>query len=192
MSRQTWVETLAASVAAGTAVANNTETILIPNYTLPANYLQDGRAIRITASGAYGTHSATMDQYMALRWGGVAGTVISKTALNMLTASMGGGASMTANWWMQAIIQTRSNGSSGTLFTNGLVTYSSATLATGGTIANYGLTVPLVSGASGGTTPVVATVDLTADTALSFTVKWNTTNAANSIRCDQYLIETLN
>ena len=193
MSRQYWSETLAWATAAGTAVANNTETILIPNVTIPANYLQDGRAIRITASGAYGTHSATMDQYIAIRWGGVAGTVISKTALNMLTASMGGGASMTANWWLEAIIQTRSNGSSGTLFTNGIVNYYSAALATGGTIANYGLSVPLVSGASGGTTPVVsAAVDLTADTALSLCVKWNTTNAANSIRCDMYHLEGMN
>ena len=192
MSRQFWSETVTWATAAGTAVANNTETILIPNTTIPANFLQDGRCLRFTASGAYGTHSATMDQYIALRWGGVAGTVISKTALNMLTASMGGGASMTANWYLEGIIQTRSNGSSGTLFTNGLVTYNSATLATGGTIANYGMTVPLVSGASGGTTPVVATVDLTADTALSLTVKWNTTNAANSIRCDLFHIEALN
>lgn len=193
MSRQFWSETIAWATAAGTAVATSaTETILIPNVTIPANFLQDGRALRITASGAYGTHSATMDQYIALRWGGVSGTVISKTALNMLTASMGGGASMTANWYLEAIIQTRSNGATGTLFTNGFVTYSSATLATGGTIANYGLTVPLVSGASGGTTPVVATVDLTADTALSLTVKWNTSNAANSIRCDMYHIEAMN
>jgi len=192
MSRQYWSETLAWATAAGTAVATSTETILIPNVTIPANLLQDGRAIRMTASGAYGTHSATMDQYIAIRWGAIGGTVIAKTALNMLTASMGGGASMTANWYLEAIIQTRSNGSTGTLFTNGLVTYSSATLATGGTIANYGIVVPLVSGASGGTTPVVATVDLTADTALTLSVKWNTTNAANSIRCDMYHLEALN
>jgi hypothetical protein len=133
-----------------------------------------------------------MDQYIALRWGGVSGTVISRTALNMLTASFGGGASMTANWNLEAVIQTRSNGATGTLFTNGIAKYFSATLATGGTIANYGMLVPLVSGTSGGTTPVVATVDLTADTALSLTVKWNTTNAANSIRCDMFHIEALN
>jgi len=192
MSRQSWSEAIAWATSAGTAVANNTETILIPNVVIPANYLQDGRALRISATGAYGTHSTTMDLALSFRWGGVAGTVIAKSAQAMLTASMGGGASMTAMWEAEAIIQVRSNGSSGTLFTNGAATFHSATLATGGTIANYGMRFPIVSGASGGTTPVVATVDLTADTALSFTVKWNTTNAANSIRCDTYHIEALN
>lgn len=129
---------------------------------------------------------------LALRWGGVAGTVISKSAVNVLTVSTGGGASMTALWTMEAIIQTRSNGSSGTLMTNGQAIFYTSTLATGGTVTNYGMPVPLASGATGGTTPVVATVDLTADTALSVTALWAGNNAANSIQGLQYLLEALN
>lgn len=193
MSRQFWSETMAWATASGTAIANSgTETIIFPNVTIPANYLQDGRVLRLRAFGAYGTFSSTTGFTMALRWGGVAGTVISKSAVNVLTVSFGGGASMTAGWNMEAYIQTRSNGSSGTLMTNGEATFHSATLATGGTLANYGMPVPLISGATGGSTPVVATVDLTADTALSLTGLWATANAANSIQGLQYTIETMN
>lgn len=129
---------------------------------------------------------------LALRWGGVAGTVISKSAVNVLTVSTGGGASMTAVWTMEAIIQTRSNGSSGTLMTNGQAIFYTSTLATGGTVTNYGMPVPLASGTTGGTTPVVATVDLTADTALSVTALWAGNNAANSIQGLTYHAEALN
>jgi hypothetical protein len=51
---------------------------------------------------------------------------------------------------------------------------------------------PFVSGSTGGTTPAVATIDLTADTALSLTALWGTNNAANSIQGHNYQIVSLN
>jgi hypothetical protein len=192
MSRQFWNETLTWATAAGTAVANTTtETILFPNVTIPANYLQDGRCLRLRAFGAHGT-TGTPTIIFSLRWGGVAGTVISKSTTVTTTSGVGGGASMTAPWSFEAIIQTRSNGSSGTLMTNGEVILYTSTAATAGTVTNYGLPIPLCSGSTGGTTPVAVTCDLTADTALSLTVTWGTANAANSIRGDTYTIEALN
>lgn len=192
MSRQFWEETLAWATASGTAIATSTtETILFPNVTIPANYLQDGRALRLRAFGAYGT-TATPTLVFALRWGGVAGTVIAKSAAVTTTSAVGGGASMTAPWSFEAIIQTRSNGSSGTLMSNGEVILYTSTAGTAGTVTNYGMPLPLASGSTGGTTPVVATVDLTADTALSFTALWGTSNAANSIQGLQFYIEALN
>lgn len=192
MSRQFWSETLTWATASGTAIAaSTTETILFPNVTIPANYLQDGRCLRLRAFGAYGT-TATPALTIALRWGGVSGTVISKSAANVMTSGVGGGASMTATWNLEIIIQTRSNGSSGTLMSNGTVDIFTSTLGTAGTVTNYGMTMPIVSGTTGGTTPVVATVDLTADTALSLTALWGTNNAANSIQGLNYSIEALN
>jgi hypothetical protein len=192
VSRQFWSETLAWAVTTGTAIANSiTETILYPNVTIPANYLQDGRAVRVSMFGSYGT-TATPTLTFAVRWGGVAGTVIAKTAAATLTSAVGGGASMTAAWEFEVIIQTRTNGSSGTLMTNGRVTLHTSTAPTAGTVTNYGMTIPLVSGTTGGTTPVVATVDLTADTALSFTALWGTQNAANSIQALNFWLESLN
>jgi hypothetical protein len=185
MSRQFWGEAVQWATAAGAAVANTTsETILFPNVTIPANYLQDGRVLRIRISGAYGTTSTPTITFRA-RWGGVAGTVLAASGAYTTGSGVGGGASMTALMTMDLIIQVRSNGASGTLFTNG-----EAVLFTTGTAA--GADIPIASGSTGGTTPVAVTADLTADTALSITLQWGTANAANSIRGDQYIIEALN
>lgn len=75
---------------------------------------------------------------------------------------------------------------------NGIVTLFTSTGMTAGTVTNYGQPLPLVSGSTGGTTPATATCDLTADTALSFTVTWGTANSANSIQTTQYYLEALN
>lgn len=194
MSRQFWSETVAWATASGTTVASTaSETILVPNTTIPANFLQDGRALRLRAWGQYGT-TATPSCVISLRWGGVSGTILGKTGLNVLTSGVGGGASMTANWSFEAIIQTRSNGSSGTLWTMGDITWYTSTLTTAGTVTQYGMPVALISGATGapGTAAAVSTVDLTADTALSLTALWSASNAANSIKCDILTIEALN
>lgn len=192
MSRQFWQETLAWATSSGTAVANSTtETILVPNVTIPANFMQDGRALRIKAFGGYGT-TATPTLIFSLRWGGVAGTVMAKQAANVTTSGVGGGASMTAMWELEMLIQTRSNGSAGTVMSNGSSILYTSTLVTAGTVTNYGQPAPIVSGSTGGTTPAVATCDLTADTALALTVTWGTANAANSIQCHNYYIESLN
>lgn len=192
MSRQFWGETLAWATAAGTAIASSTtETILFPNVTIPANYMQDGRVLLLKATGAYGT-TATPTLTFSLRWGGVGGTVIAKTGAAVTTSGTGGGASMTALWTFWALIQVRSNGSAGTLFSNGELNLYTSTVGTAGTVTNYGMPVVLASGATGGTTPVAVACDLTADTALSLTALWGTNNAANSIRGDQYIIFALN
>jgi hypothetical protein len=192
MSRQFWSETLTWATASATAIANSvTETILFPNVTIPANYLQDGRALRLRAFFAYGTTS-TPTLVFTIRWGGVAGTILSKTAANVMTSAVGGGASMTAMGDLEAVIQTRANGSSGSLMTNGIVTYYTSTLGTAGTVTNYGMVMPIASGSTGGTTPVAVTVDLTADTALSLTATWGTQNSANSVQGLQYTIEAMN
>lgn len=192
MSRQFWSEALAWAVSAGTAIASSTtETILFPNITIPANYLQDGRVFRLKAFGAYGTTS-TPTLIFSIRWGGVSGTVLSKSSTITTTSGTGSGASMTALWSLEAIIQVRTNGSSGTLFTNGEVILYNSANPTSGTVTNYGLPAVLASGSTGGTTPVAVTADLTADTALSLTATWGTSNSANSIRGDIYTLESLN
>jgi hypothetical protein len=193
MSRQFWSETINWQTSSPTAIANSTtETVLFPNYTIPSNYLQDGRVIRVRALGAYGTFSTQGNWTFRLRWGGVAGTVLASSGAVVPTASFGGGASMTALWSIEAFIQTRSNGSSGTLMTNGDGLLYSATVPTGGTITNYGMPFQIVSGSTGGSTPVAVTADLTADTALSLTIAMSSANAANSIQGLNYTLEAMN
>lgn len=192
MSRQYWGEQISWAVASGTAIANSvTETILFPNVTIPANYLQDGRTLRIVVYGSYGT-TATPTLQLRIRYGGVSGTVIGATGLITTTSGVGGGASMLAMFSIEAVIQTRSNGSAGTLMTNGNVITHTDTPLTAGTVTNYGQPSPIASGSTGGDTPVAVAVDLTADTALSITAQWGTSNAANSIQGLNYTIESLN
>lgn len=192
MSRQFWSETLSWATSSATAIANTTtETILFNDVTIPANYMQDGRCLRLRGFFAYGT-TATPTLIFSLRWGGVAGTVLAKQAANITTSGTGGGASMTALGEFEVIIQTRSNGSSGTLMTNGTSTLYTSTLLTAGTVTNYGQVAPIASGSTGGTTPVAVTADLTADKALSITATWGTANAANSVQGLNYTIESLN
>ena len=192
MSRQYWSETLAVATGAGTALANSVvETTLVSNFVVPANFMQDGRLVRMRAFGAYGT-TGTPALTMALRWGGVTGTVIAKTGASVLTSAVGGGASMTATWSLEAYLQTRSNGATGTIFSMGEVVFYTSTLGTAGTVTNYGMPVPLVSGATGGSTPVVATCDFTADQPLALTGLWGTANAANSIQLTMFSFEAMN
>ena len=192
MSRQSWSETLFWATGSGTAVnTTTTETILFPNVTIPANYMADGRCLRLRAFGAYGTTS-TPTLVFSVRWGGVGGTVLATQAANVTTSGVGSGASMTACWNLEVLIQTRSNGAAGTLMTNGYSMLSTSTLLTAGTVTNYGQMSPITSGSTGGTTPVAVTADLTADTALALTVDWGTSNAANNIQGLQYTVESLN
>lgn len=168
---------------------------MFPNVTIPANYLQDGRALRLRAFGAFGTvvtNNPTIQ--FTIRWGGVSGTVLSKSAaLLTSTTALGGGASMTAMWDLEAYIQTRANGSSGSLMTNGQGRLYSGATPTYNTVAAYGMPFVIASGSTGGSTPVAVTADLTADTALALTVVWTTAaNAANSIQGLNYTIESLN
>ena len=188
MSRQFWEETLSWATANGTAVANTaTETILFPNVTIPANYLQDGRALRVIAHGQWGnTVTIASTLTFRLRWGGVAGTVICASPAVITPAT----ATTAAIWSLEAIIQTRSNGSTGTVFTMGTLRLYEDAAATFGTVLNYGVIQPM--GSAGVTSPAAVTVDLTADTALSLTVAWDETGAANTITGHIYTIESLN
>ena len=187
MSKQFWSETIAWATASGTAVnTTTTETILFPNVTIPANYMQDGRGLRIRANGQHSTAgSSTVTLVFTLRWGGVAGTVITKTAA--ITQLI----SLTAAFWdLDIVVQTRSNGATGTLIGGGTARVFGATAPTIGSATGAPAIAPFTAG--GQITPAVATVDLTADTALSLTVTHGASSASNTVTGLQYTIETLN
>lgn len=192
MGRQFFNDTQFWATASGTAIANSSaETIMIPNQTIPANFLQDGRVMRARGFGAYGT-TATPSMVISVRLGGVGGTVLAKQAANVATSGVGGGASMTALFEFEYYIQTRSNGSTGTLMTMGSSIFYTSTLLTAGTVTNYGQPAPIASGSTGGTTPVAVTADLTIDNALATTFTWGAANSANSIQLTNFTLESLN
>ncbi|MEW6511893.1 MAG: hypothetical protein AB1428_13155 [Bacteroidota bacterium] len=175
MSRQFWMEPLAWATASGTAIANTaTETIIFPNVTIPANYLQDGRFLNLRLQGQHST-TATPTLIFRVRWGGVAGTLI------CLSPTFTTGSGVTANLWeVDVIIQTRLNGSSGTVVAIGCATVQGASVPS------------QLMCVGGGATPAATTVDLTADTALSVTAQWGTASASNTLTGWNYQVLSSN
>lgn len=188
MSRQYWSELISWATADGTAVnTTTTETIIFPNVTIPANYMQDGRVLRLTARGRWGNVVTAQPTFTwAIRWGGVTGTVLATSGAIVTSTT----AITAGQWKKEAILQTRSNGSTGTIFTQGTISMFTATVATFGTVANYGLVQPM--GSAGVATPAAVTVDLTTDTALAITIDFSASDAANAVTGHIYLLESLN
>jgi hypothetical protein len=177
MSRQFWQELLAWATTDGTAVANTTtETIIFPNVTVPANYMQDGRALRLEAFGRLST-TGTPTITFALRWGGVGGTLLATTE-----AITNGSGVTNVNWHIRAILQTRTNGATGSLFVTGVAYVHTAA----GTVAVN------VFGVSGFDAPAAVTVNLTTDQALSLTAAWSAASASNTLTGHNYIVESMN
>lgn len=177
MSRQFWTETLAWAVADGTAVANTTtEALIYPGVDVPANYMQDGRALRLTAFGKLST-TGTPTITFTIRWGGLSGTVLAIS--EAITCATG---SANVAWSVSAIIQTRTNGSSGALLVMGhvAVNLTASTLTTS------------VFGVSGFDAPAPVTVDLTAAAALALTADWSAASASNTLTGMMFGLESLN
>lgn len=178
MSRQYWSETLGWSTNDGGAVANTvTETIIVPNVTIPGNYLQDGRTLRAKVFGKYST-TGTPTLTFKVRWGGTSGTVIATTAAITTPSSV-----TNALFDIELLITTRSNGSAGTVMANGEVTLHTGTA---GSPTDAALT------AGGQTAPATVSLDLTADTAFTITATWGTASASNTLTSLNYVIESLN
>lgn len=185
MSRQFWSETVAVATASGVAVANSTaETILFPNVTIPANYMQDGRCLRLRVFGQY-SNTGTPTMIFGVRWGGVAGTLLCKTAACTTPSGV-----TAATYDLDVLLQTRSNGATGTIMANGTARVFAAVAGTVASATGEGLVTPMTNG--GVVTPATATVDLTNDTALSVTATWSAASASNTTTALNYVIESLN
>jgi hypothetical protein len=181
MGRQYFVEPLWFLDADGIAVANTTtETIIFPDQTILANYLQYGRHLLIRAKGKYSTlGSGTVTLVFQLRWGGVAGTVLAKTPTITTLVSM-----TNAYWELEAEIQTRVNGASGSLIVDGVARVFGGTAPTVGSATGAPAIAPMTAG--GQTAPAAVTVDLSVDKALSLTVTHGAASASNTLTGQHY------
>lgn len=188
MSRQFWSETIAVATADGTAVANTaSETIVFPNITIPANYLQDGRAMRLRVMGKHSTlGSGTVTLTFRVRLGGVAGTLLCASAAITQLISL-----TNCLWQLDILLNVRTNGAMGTIMANGQATVFGATAPTIGSATGSEASGPMTVG--GQTAPAAsAGVDLTVDQALSITVQHGAASASNTVTGLQYLLEALN
>ena len=188
MSRQYWEELIAWATADGVAVANSTaEAVLFPSPTIPANYMADGRVLRITASGRW-SNVVTAVPTLTFRvlWGGLGGVILAASGAITTPAT----ATTNAIWFLQVLLQTRLNGATGTIYAIGHVTMGEDAAPTFGTVTNYGLVC--LMGSAGVAVPAAATVDLTADKALALTAQWSAASASNTIQGHNYHLESMN
>lgn len=177
MSRQSWQELIGWATSDGAAVANTaTETVIYPDITLPGGYQNDGRVLRLTVFGKLST-TGTPTMTFALRWGGVAGTLLATSE-----AITNGSGVTNVSWGVQLTLQVRSNGSSGSILAVGAAEIHTAA----------GTLVRGLMGVSGYDAPAPVTVDLSTDQALSITAKWGTANASNTLTGLLWLLESLN
>lgn len=187
MSRQSWVELIAFGTIDGTAVANSTtETIIQPNITIPGNYMQDGRKLRLRVSGKYSTlGSGTVSHVFRCRWGGVGGTMLAQTGTITLLVSM-----TNAYWEFSLELQVRTNGASGSIFGDGMCQVFGGTAPTIGSATGAPALAPMTSG--GQTAPAAVTVDLTSDQALAVTIQHGAASASNTAQGLGYTLESMN
>jgi hypothetical protein len=191
MSLSAWQETFVAAQVDGAAIANTTTaTSLIggtgtgashAKITLPANYFQIGRALRITATGRVSTLVTTP------------GTLTLDVRLGAVIAANGGAMTLSTTaktnvtWELVWLLTCRAIGSGTTanLMHTGRWT-SEAAGAT--TVAGEAKSIMLPQSA-----PAVGTgFDSTAAQTVDIFATWQTANAANTIQLHQYTLESLN
>lgn len=177
MSRQFWSEPVDWKTVAGTALANTTtEGLLHSVLTLPPNYLQSDRIIRVRGFGSIST-TGSPTFIWAMRLGGLAGTVIWQTE-----ALTQGTTQTNLNWALEVVIQTRSAGPTGTVICMGEVSWQTTTTACSAHVASV----------SGGDAPAATTVDTTIAQDLALTGDWSAASASNTATCHILFHEALN
>lgn len=169
--RQKWVEPLLIDEQNNGANFNNTttETILFPDYTIPAFFLYDSVHLIYTAMGKISA-TATPTMTFALRLGGVTGTILAQSSAITLAAATD------VMWKVEIDIVSRANGAAGSILAMGEVSWG-VTIKTTNTPDMMGS----AGGSSTNTPAAVGSLDLTANQALSLTGKFGTANASNSV-----------
>lgn len=186
MSRQSWQELLAVAVADGASINTTAaETILFPDQTIPANYLADGRMLKLRVKGKWSTTTGTVTVVFRVRWGGVAGTLLCATGTITQLVSITNG-----YFDLEVDLVVRTNGSTGTIMANGVARVFAATAPTIGSATGAPANAPMTAG--GQTAPAAVTVNLNADTALSVTAQMGASSASNIVQGLQYSLESCN
>lgn len=184
MSLQVWSETLITAQVDGSALANTTAaTSIIPaaaKYTLPTNWFQVGKKLRVTASGRVSNIVTTPGTLtLDVRFG-------STVVFNGGAVSLNIVAKTNVTWNLQMDLTCRAIGAS-----------TSANLIGTG----YWLTESVVGAAAGttlaaslpATAPAVGTgFDSTASQAVDLFGTWSIANSGNTITLHQYSLEALN
>jgi hypothetical protein len=181
-----WVETLDSLTADGTQISNTTsETIICPDFSIPAYYMVPGRTLQIWAMGVMSNVVTTPGTLtMRARWGGVAGTVLLASAAQGLDTT----ARTNSLWALECWIACRSAGSSGAFMSGGIfwgnVLSSTAANLLPALLGSAG--APLASGNA------AVTVDTTTAKLLSLTAQFSVSTSPTNLTCQQRVIKVIN
>lgn len=166
-----WEEVIYTPNADGTAITSASETILLPDFSIPASYLTVGKVLKYTIMGRQSTAVTTPGTItFRLRWGGVAGVaVITSGAFAPNTAAVATNLTWMLEYWMQC----RSVGAAGTAMGFGRIEWSDYNDTSTATLkANLDMRMAPVA------TPAVATIDTTIDKLISATYQHSLTTAS--------------
>lgn len=184
---QTWVELLDSIIADGTQISNTTaETIVCPDFSIPAFYQYPGRTLRIWAFGVNSNVVTTPGTLtMRVRWGGAAGTVLLASAAQGLDTT----AHTNALWALQAYLVCRTVGATGTFMSGGVLHVFNLLSSTAANLLPALLGSAGAPGASGN---AAVTVDTTIAKLLSVTGQFSVATNPTNLTCQQRIIEALN
>lgn len=187
-SRQSWVECIFASAVDGTAIASSTtETIIFPNVTIPGNYMENGRALKVTVAGKFGTHSSgTVTHVFKIRYNSTSGATLATTGTVTLVISL-----TNARFEFEVDLVTRTNGTSGAILADGRAICYGGTAPTIGSATGAPAVAPMTVGGQTGPANSAA-VDLTVDWPLVITATHGANQAANTLTGMHYTLESLN
>ena len=132
--------------------------------TIPANFLGNGSCFHLRASGVFST-TTTPTLKLGFYYGGVAGVSLADSGAVTTASSV-----TNLQWILDVIMTIRSNGATGTAWTQGTLSL--------GTSATAMSTIPLPAAA-----PSAVTVDTTAAKLLTVGGQWGTANASNTVTC---------
>ena len=157
-----WEEVIYTPNADGTAITAAAETILVPDFSIPASYLTVGKVLKYTLMGRQSTAITTPGTItLRLRWGGVAGVSL---AASGAFAPDPTAAATNLTWMVEWWVQCRTVGATGTAMCFGRVEWSDYDDASATTIVgNLNMRMAPTSA------PAVATIDTTIDKLLSAT-----------------------
>lgn len=186
-SIQSWRETLYSIIADGAQVLNTTtETIMVPDFSIPANYMYQGRTLKYTLFFDQSFVITTPGtSTLRLRWGGVAGTVL---AASGAFAPDPTAAQTTRSGCVEWYVVCRSIGTAGSMFTMGRMWLNDYDDASATSLqGNLNMTVAPTNAPA-----VVSSLDTTTAKALSPTVAHSVATATTQTTCHLAVLEALN
>lgn len=191
MSRQAWVETYITSEADSVALSASTTQTSILNaaarYTLPSNWFDIGRTLRLAARGRISTLVTSPG---TLTFSACLGTVASPInvfgsgALNLNTT-----AQTNATWELEILLTCRAIGSGTTANIMGIGSWTSRAIIGSPAVASGSPPTQLLPD----TAPAVGTgFDSTITNVVDLQAQWSANSASNSILTHIYTLEGIN